>query len=87
MVVRVRAVPPASSTGREGIAEHLLGAIDLRIGGGAGPWTTQVLGLGIFAQGFEILLCRTPLRPGHWLAALVLCVVMAVSAHGTFSWP
>ena len=60
----------------------------------AGFWVQEWLGLarnhydrlGHFAQGFvpaivarEILLRRTPLRPGRWLTALVLCVVMAVS--------
>ena len=50
--------------------------------------------LGHFAQGFvpailarEILLRRTPLRPGGWLSALVWCVVMAVSATWElFEW-
>ena len=43
--------------------------------------------LGHFAQGFvpamiarEILLRRTPLRPGRWLFFLVTCVCLAVSA-------
>jgi putative membrane protein len=43
--------------------------------------------LGHFAQGFvpaiiarEILLRRTPLRPGKWLFFLVTCVCLAVSA-------
>jgi putative membrane protein len=68
----------------------------------AGNWVRDVLDLarnpydrvGHFAQGFvpaivarEILLRRTPLRPGRWLAALVLCVVMAVSATWElFEW-
>src|SRR5690242_7139048 len=56
----------------------------------AGDWARDALGLtrnpydrlGHFAQGLvpaivarEILLRRTPLRPGRWLAALVICVV------------
>jgi putative membrane protein len=43
--------------------------------------------LGHFAQGFvpailarEILLRRTPLRPGRWLFFLVTCVCLAISA-------
>jgi putative membrane protein len=43
--------------------------------------------VGHFAQGFvpaiaarEILLRTSPLRPGRWLAFLVVCVVLAVSA-------
>jgi putative membrane protein len=43
--------------------------------------------VGHFAQGFvpamiarEILIRRTPLRPGKWLFFLVLCVVLAISA-------
>ncbi|MGK5681612.1 DUF2238 domain-containing protein [Actinoplanes sp. URMC 104] len=68
----------------------------------AGDWVRDGLGLarnpydrlGHFAQGFvpaivarEILLRCTPLRPGRWLAALVLCVVMAVSATWElFEW-
>ena len=68
----------------------------------AGDWVRDTLGLtrnpydrlGHFAQGFvpaivarEILLRRTPLRPGRWLAALVLCVVIAVSATWElFEW-
>jgi putative membrane protein len=68
----------------------------------AGDWVRDALGLtrnpydrlGHFAQGFvpamvarEILLRRTPLRPGRWLAALVICVVMAVSATWElFEW-
>jgi len=68
----------------------------------AGDWVRDALGLarnpydrlGHFAQGFvpaivarEILLRRTPLRPGGWLNALVLCVVMAVSATWElFEW-
>ncbi|GAA2887841.1 inner membrane protein YjdF [Actinoplanes cyaneus] len=68
----------------------------------AGDWVRDALGLarnpydrlGHFAQGFvpaivarEILLRRTPLRPGRWLTALVICVVMAVSATWElFEW-
>jgi putative membrane protein len=68
----------------------------------AGDWVRDTLGLarnpydrlGHLAQGFvpaivarEILLRRTPLRPGAWLTALVLCVVMAVSATWElFEW-
>jgi putative membrane protein len=68
----------------------------------AGDWVRDALGLtrnpydrlGHFAQGFvpaivarEILLRRTPLRPGRWLTALVMCVVMAVSATWElFEW-
>lgn len=68
----------------------------------AGDWVRDALGLtrnpydrlGHFAQGFvpaivarEVLLRRTPLRPGRWLVALVLCVVMAVSATWElFEW-
>ena len=68
----------------------------------AGDWVRDVLGLdrnpydrlGHFAQGFvpaivarEILLRRTPLRPGRWLFALVLCVVLAISATWEmFEW-
>jgi putative membrane protein len=43
--------------------------------------------VGHFVQGFvpamiarEVLIRRTPLRPGAWLFFLVLCVVMAISA-------
>ena len=43
--------------------------------------------VGHFAQGFvpamiarEVLVRRTPLRPGGWLFFLVVCVVMAISA-------
>ena len=43
--------------------------------------------VGHFAQGFvpamvarEVLIRRTPLRPGGWLFFLVLCVVLAISA-------
>lgn len=61
----------------------------------AGDWVRDALGLarnpydrlGHLAQGFvpailarEILLRRTPLKPGGWLAFLVLCVCMAISA-------
>jgi putative membrane protein len=68
----------------------------------AGDWVRDALGLarnpydrlGHFAQGFvpaivarEILLRRTLLLPGRWLTALVLCVVMAVSATWElFEW-
>jgi putative membrane protein len=68
----------------------------------AGDWVRDALGLarnpydrlGHLAQGFvpaivarEILLRRTPLRPGGWLSALVWCVVMAVSATWElFEW-
>jgi putative membrane protein len=68
----------------------------------AGDWVRDALGLarnpydrlGHFAQGFvpavvarEILLRRTPLRPGRWLTALVMCVVLAVSATWElFEW-
>jgi putative membrane protein len=68
----------------------------------AGDWVRDVLGLarnpydrlGHFAQGFvpavvarEVLLRRTPLRPGRWLAALVVCVVLAGSATWElFEW-
>jgi putative membrane protein len=68
----------------------------------AGDWVRDLLGLarnpydrvGHFAQGFvpaivarEVLLRRTPLRPGRWLAVLVFCVVMAVSATWElFEW-
>jgi len=43
--------------------------------------------IGHFAQGFvpaiatrEVLLRRSPLRPGKWLAFLVVCVCLAISA-------
>ena len=68
----------------------------------AGDWVRDAFGLarnpydrlGHLAQGFvpaivarEILLRRTPLRPGGWLSALVWCVVMAVSATWElFEW-
>lgn len=60
-----------------------------------GYWAQHVFGfarnhydrLGHFAQGFvpailarEILLRRSPLRPGKWLFFLVLCVCLSVSA-------
>jgi putative membrane protein len=60
-----------------------------------GWWAARALGLarnhydrlGHFAQGFvpaivarEILLRRSPLRPGRWLFFLVACVCLAVSA-------
>jgi len=61
----------------------------------AGYWVRDLLGLarnhydrlGHFAQGFvpavlarEVLLRRTPLRPGGWLFFLVVCVCLAISA-------
>jgi putative membrane protein len=61
----------------------------------AGFWVSDLLGLtrnhydrlGHFAQGFvpaiiarEILLRRTPLKPGAWLSFLVVCVCLAFSA-------
>jgi putative membrane protein len=68
----------------------------------AGDWVRDALHLarnpydrlGHFAQGFvpaivarEVLLRRTPLRPGGWLTALVMCVVMAFSATWElFEW-
>jgi putative membrane protein len=60
-----------------------------------GFWVKDALGLarnhydrlGHFAQGFvpaivarEILIRKTPLRPGRWLFFLVTCVCLAVSA-------
>ncbi len=60
-----------------------------------GDWVADALGLlrnpydrvGHFAQGFvpaivvrEILIRRSPLRPGKWLAFLVVCVCLAISA-------
>jgi putative membrane protein len=50
--------------------------------------------VGHFAQGFvpaivarEILLRRSPLRPGKWLFFLVLCVCLAISAsYELFEW-
>jgi putative membrane protein len=60
-----------------------------------GYWVKDALGLarnhydrlGHFAQGFvpailarEILLRRSPLRPGRWLFFLVTCVCLAISA-------
>jgi putative membrane protein len=60
-----------------------------------GDWVADTLGLtrnpydrlGHLAQGFvpavvvrEILLRRSPLRPGKWLAFLVVCVCLAISA-------
>ncbi|MFI5377567.1 MAG: DUF2238 domain-containing protein [Candidatus Rokuibacteriota bacterium] len=50
--------------------------------------------LGHFAQGFvpavvvrEILIRRSPLRPGKWLVFLVLCVCLAISAtYELFEW-
>ena len=61
----------------------------------AGFWLKDALGLarnpydrlGHFAQGFvpaivvrEVLIRRSPLRPGKWLTFLVLCVCLAISA-------
>ena len=61
----------------------------------AGFWIKRALGLarnpydrlGHFAQGFvpaivvrEVLIRRSPLRPGKWLTFLVLCVCLAISA-------
>jgi putative membrane protein len=60
-----------------------------------GDWVAEALGLarnpydrlGHLAQGFvpaivvrEILIRRSPLRPGKWLAFLVVCVCLAISA-------
>ena len=60
-----------------------------------GFWLKDALGLarnpydrlGHFAQGFvpaivvrEVLIRRSPLRPGKWLTFLVLCVCLAISA-------
>jgi putative membrane protein len=60
-----------------------------------GSWVQDLLGLsrnpydrlGHFAQGFvpaivarEILIRRSPLRPGKWLFFLVVCVCLAISA-------
>lgn len=60
-----------------------------------GDWVADALGLtrnpydrlGHLAQGFvpavvvrEILLRRSPLRPGKWLTFLVVCVCLAISA-------
>ena len=50
--------------------------------------------LGHFAQGFvpaivvrEILIRRSPLRPGKWMVFLVLCVCLAISAaYELFEW-
>ena len=50
--------------------------------------------LGHFAQGFvpaivvrELLIRRSPLRPGKWLVFLVLCVCLAISAaYELFEW-
>lgn len=68
----------------------------------AGFWARDLLGLsrnpydrlGHFAQGFvpailarEILLRRSPLRPGGWLFFLVICVCLAFSAaYELFEW-
>ena len=64
-----------------------------------GTWVQEALGLarnhydrlGHFAQGFvpamvarEVLLRRSPLRPGRWLAFLVTCVCLAISASYEF---
>jgi putative membrane protein len=64
-----------------------------------GNWVKDALGLarnhydrlGHFAQGFvpailarEILLRKTPLRPGRWLFFLVTCVCLAISAGYEF---
>jgi putative membrane protein len=61
----------------------------------AGFWMKRMLGLarnpydrlGHIAQGFvpaivvrEVLIRRSPLRPGKWLTFLVLCVCLAISA-------
>jgi len=61
----------------------------------AGFWLKRTLGLtrnpydrlGHFAQGFvpaiaarEVLIRRSPIQPGRWLAFLVLCVTLAISA-------
>ena len=67
-----------------------------------GDWVADTLGLsrnpydrlGHFAQGFvpaivvrEILVRRSPLRPGKWLLFLVLCVGLAISAaYELFEW-
>jgi putative membrane protein len=60
-----------------------------------GFWVSEIMGwsrnnydkLGHFAQGFvpaivgrEILLRTSPLRPGKWLAFLVVCICLAISA-------
>lgn len=60
-----------------------------------GDWVAEALGLarnpydrlGHLAQGFvpaivvrEILIRRSPLRPGKWLTFLVVCVCLAISA-------
>jgi putative membrane protein len=60
-----------------------------------GDWVADALGLarnpydrlGHLAQGFvpaivvrEILIRRSPLRPGRWLTFLVVCVCLAISA-------
>lgn len=74
------------------------GALHLRRGA-AGEWAQDWFDLdrnhydrvGHLAQGFvpaivarEILLRRTPLRPGRWLFALVCCVCLAISACWEF---
>ena len=67
-----------------------------------GDWVADALGLlrnpydrvGHFAQGFvpaivvrEILIRRSPLRPGKWLAFLVVCVCLAISvAYELVEW-
>ncbi len=65
----------------------------------AGDWVRDTFGLdrnpydrlGHVVQGFvpaiiarEVLLRRSPLRPGGWLATLVTCVVLAISACWEF---
>lgn len=64
-----------------------------------GEWMQQLLDLGRnhydrlghFAQGFvpamiarEILLRRSPLRPGKWLFFIVVCICLAISAFYEF---
>lgn len=64
-----------------------------------GAWVQDALGLarnhydrlGHFAQGFvpamvarEVLIRRSPLKPGRWLAFLVTCVCLAISASYEF---
>lgn len=67
-----------------------------------GDWVADALGLtrnpydrlGHLAQGFvpaivvrEILIRRSPLRPGKWMVFLVLCVGLAISAaYELFEW-
>src|SRR5262249_58868966 len=67
--------------------------------GALGFWMERAFGfarnhydrIGHFAQGFvpaiiarEVLLRRSPLRPGKWLSFLVLCVCLALSATYEF---